>query len=170
MKAKRLESIKFVIVLIFVFAITYYSQFILKNYYGTKLSVLCLSLENILTNPSTSQKDLIIQNALPVINLYKDKFLKYPGYWLDIYNVYNEAAMVENLNGDKKAALGLLLVSIKYHPYLAETYRAISYHLKNYGHNKAAKSCYQFYEQLLAPGPVDLHLKQECLHAVKELL
>ncbi len=166
----KLLLVKLVVFVIFVFSVVYCSQCVVKNYYGTKLSVLCMSLERILKNPFVRQKDLIIQNALPVINFYKNKFLDYPGYWLDIYNVYNQAAVVENLNGDKKTAFRMLLVSSKYHPYLAETYRAMSSYLKDVGQTEASEICSRFYRQLLSRGPVNLHLKQKCLDVVQRMV
>ncbi len=168
----KIENIVFYLTFTIFIAVSIYSyQMLKKNYYGTQLLVVAASLENILKRPmSPAQKALIMRNALPVLNEYKLKFFKYYGYWLDIYNVYNQAAMVEWLNGNRREALRLLLVSIRYHPYLSETYRAMSVYSAEVGMREASKYCLQTYQQLLSTQPLNLAIRQKCLQAVKDFL
>ena len=104
-----------------------------------------------------------INNALPILNRTKMYFLKYVGYWPEIFNGYNQAAYVENLNNDKKAAVKLLLRSLHYHPNLAETYRALSTYLEQAGLTEGARRCRSFNNGLIKGSGINPEDQKSCL-------
>ena len=104
-----------------------------------------------------------INNALPVLNKTKMNFLKYAGYWPLIFNGYNQAAYIEYLNRDKKAAVKLLLRSVHFHPNLAETYRALSKYLAQAGLVDGAIKCQSYYHGLIKGSGIDPEDQKTCL-------
>ena len=134
-----------------------------KQYYSLELGILTRALKISLRNNSPKNRTLIVKNALPVLNKTKMNFFKYVGYWPEIFNGYNQAAYVENLNNDKKAAVKLLLRSLHFHPNLAETYRALSIYLEQAGWMEGARKCRSYHNSLLEGCRINPEDQRTCL-------
>ncbi len=170
MKITIINILKFVVLAIFLLSCSFFFQDLKKKYHGTRLCVLNESLKRALSSHMTLQnRQALLQAALPIINREKNQFLYTKGYWIDIFNDYNQVAVVANLNRDKKTALKLLLISIHYHPFLAETYRGLYDYLKKVGDTKGSKSCLRVYQQILDKNPVDLSMRNTCLQEAQRL-
>ncbi len=160
----NLLSLKNISLVIFLITIFYFYNNLIKRNFSFKLSVVTKSMETVLKeHDSLIQKKFIFQNALPILNKYKNQILKHHGYWPDIFNTYNQIAVVEYFNGDKRAAIRFLLNSIHYHPYLSETYIALAKYLNQIDKPDIAKNCLKFADQLLNHDNIDLNYKSMCL-------
>ena len=151
------------IILILVSLIVFFYQDFHKQYYSFKLGILNKALKISLRNNSPKDRRLIVKNALPVLNKTKMNFLKYTGYWPEIFNGYNQAAYVEDLNNDKKAAVKLLLRSLHFHPNLAETYRALSIYLEQAGWIEGARKCRNYHNSLIKGSKINPEDQKTCL-------
>ena len=175
MKSRRFQKIisnvQIVIsMMLVVLCIAYFSQHLCKKYYFSKLWSLNVSLKNALEHRSPAEKLLITRAALPLLNSVKIRFLKYVGYWPDIYNGYNQIAFIENLNNDKKGAVRYLLRSLHYHPNLTETYRALSIYLKEAGFQKGARRCRKYHNSLMEGGPINRADQKKCIDTAIKFL
>jgi len=149
----------------------YFYHDLIKKDLSFKLQIANEGLENILKKQnSIIALSTVMKNALPVLNKYKIEILRHPGYWPDIFNVYNQMAVVENLNGDRGAAIKLLLRSLHYHPHLSETYKALSLYLTKIGEDGTASSCRRFGEQLINGDEIDQSLKEICIKKAEEII
>ena len=170
MKIIIINILKFVILAIFLLSCLFFFHDLKKKYHGTRLFILNESLKRALSSHMTLQnRQALLEAALPIINREKNQFLYTNGYWIDIFNDYNQVAVVANLNGDKMTALKLLLVSIRYHPFLPETFRGLSEYLNQIGEVSGAKSCLRVYNQILNQPPIDLTERKICLGAAQKL-
>jgi len=157
-----LKVVTIVITLVLISLIVFFYQNLHKQYYCYELGVLNKALKISLEKISPKDKIFIVKNALPVLNRTKMNFLKYRGYWPEIFNGYNQAAYVENLNNDKKAAVKLLLRSLHYHPNLAETYKGLSVYLYKAGLVEGAQKCRNYYNGLIKGSGIDPRDQRAC--------
>ncbi len=141
----------------------FFMQDLQKNYYFSQLGVLSISLKEAMRDRNSTERIYIIKNALPILNYTEFRFLKYIGYWPQIFNGYNQAAQIENLNNDKKAAVKLLLRSVHFHPNLAETYRALSTYLEQAGLVEGARKCRSYHNSLIEGSEIDSGDQGACL-------
>ena len=163
--------LKHVIFIIFVISTIYFYNDLIKKDFSSKLIISNISIERLVkTGKYSSNVQILIQNALPLLNKYKIHILRHPGYWLDIFNTYNQLAAVENFNDDRRAAIKFLLRSLHYHPYLAETYRALAIYLTKIGEDITARSCKNFSDQLIRGSKIDLNLKKICIEKSKKII
>ncbi len=144
--------------------IVFFYQNLHKQYCCYELGILTKALKISLKKISPKDKKIfIVKNALPILNKTKMYFLKYVGYWPEIFNGYNQAAYIEYLNRDKKAAVKLLLRSLHFHPNLAETYRALSNYLEQAGLVDGAIKCRSYYHGLIKGSGIDPEDQKTCL-------
>ncbi len=158
-----LNTITLIVILIFISFNVFFYQDLHKQYYCFKLGVLNNALRISLNKISPKHKIHMVKNAIPILNRTKMNFLKYVGYWPEIFNGYNQAAFVENLNNDKKDAVRLLLRSLHFHPNLAETYRALSTYLEQAGWIEGARKCRSYHNSLIKGSGINPEDQKSCL-------
>ncbi len=162
---------KYVNLIIFIVLTIYFYNDLIKKDFSSKLIISNISIERLVkTGKYSANVQILIQNALPLFNKYKIHILRHPGYWIDIFNTYNQLAAVENFNDDKRAAIKFLLRSLQYHPYLDETYRALSVYLSKIGEDITARNCNDFSDQLIKGNKIDLNFKKICIEKAKNII
>lgn len=170
MKIITIKILKIIVLAIFLLSCLFFTQDLKKKYHGTRLTILNESLKKALSSQLTPRnRQALLDAALPIINREKNQFLYTKGYWIDIFNDYNQVAVVENLNGDKRRAIKSLLISLRYHPFLAATFRGLYDYLNQIGEVASAKSCLKVYNQILNKPSVDLAERNICLEAAQKL-
>ncbi len=161
-----------IVISIFFITTVFFIQDIQKDYHCTKLAVLVGSLQKGLNQrKSVQERQLLMNDAIPILYAEKSAFLSHIGYWPNIFNGFTQAATVENLNLNYPEAAKLLLEAIHFHPFLSNAFMGLAQILSKTGSRQEAQTC-QNYAQHVISGTASTHLlqRQECLDAVKKLL
>ncbi len=163
--------VKYVNLMIFIVLTIYFYNDLIKKDFSIKLTISNISVERLVkAGKYSSNVQILIQNALPVLNKYKIHILRHPGYWLDIFNTFNQLAVVEKFNGNNRAAIVFLLKSLRYHPFLDTTYEALYNYLKKIEPPESAEACQEFSEQLIVGRNINFNIQKKCIQKAEEIV